>query len=159
LAAAPEGELVRLSEAGKFAFLYEVKQAELRRICSVAKALFGADRAQVVMVESDHLKALEADGVESGSTASRKNSLSDQTVKAGRFYEIEDILDTGSAGPRNQGARHYAAVPLRPTSEQIVGVFAILTNRVRRLSAGDRENLIALAHILEDEMRLFQNVR
>ena len=53
-----EEELLRLTEVRQFDFLYEAKHAELRRICSVAKRLFGADRASVVMVDSEHIKVL-----------------------------------------------------------------------------------------------------
>jgi len=48
-----EAELLRLAEVRRFDFLYEAKQIELRRICSIAKTLFAADRASVVIVDSD----------------------------------------------------------------------------------------------------------
>ncbi len=151
---AQTAELLRLTEVRKFDFLYEAKQAELRRICSIATALLGADSAQVVMVDSDHIKVLETDGPPL-SPSPRQNYLSEQTVEAGCFFEVEDIPEDWSDGPRSRGLRHYAGAPLQPTPGLIVGVLAILSKQVRRLSAQERENLGALAQVIEDEMRLF----
>jgi hypothetical protein len=107
MASENEDELLRLEEVHCFDFLYEAKQAELRRICSIAKRLIGADRASVVMVDSDHLRALEADGGSSITTWSRRNSLSEQTLSVGCFYEIEDIPAGDGSGAHSRGFRHY----------------------------------------------------
>ena len=85
----------------------------------------------------------------------RRNSLSDETVEAGCFYEIDDIPEDRGSEARSRNLRHFAGVPLQPTSCRIVGVFTIMTERVRRLSEEDRESLLALAQVIEDEMRLF----
>ena len=149
-----DSELIRLTEVRKFDFLYEAKKAELRRICSIAKTLFDADRASVVIVDSDHNKALEADGGSPITTTPRRNSLSEHALEADCFYEV-DVPEDDGAGAHSRGFRHYAGVPLQPTPGLFVGVFAIASKRVRRLSEEDRENLIALAQVIEDEMRLF----
>jgi signal transduction histidine kinase/CheY-like chemotaxis protein len=149
-----DSELIRLTEVRKFDFLYEAKKAELRRICSIAKTLFDADRASVVIVDSDHNKALEADGGSPITTTPRRNSLSEHALEADCFYEV-DVPEDDGAGAHSRGFRHYAGVPLQPTPGLFVGVFAIATKAVRRLSEEDRENLIALAQVIEDEMRLF----
>ncbi len=154
MASDSENELIRLTEVRRFDFLYEAKQAELRRICSIATALIGADSAQVVMVDSDHIKVLDTDGPPLP-PAPRGNFLSEQTVEAGCYLEVEDITEDDGGGPRSRGLRHYAGVPLQPTPGLVVGVLAILSKRVRRLSDQERESLIALAQVVEDEMRLF----
>jgi signal transduction histidine kinase/CheY-like chemotaxis protein len=153
-------EADRLIAVRRFDFLYETKKAELLRICSIAKKLFNVDRVSVVMVNSDYLKGLEIDGLAINSSITdtpRQGSLSDLTVALGRFNEIHDISENPDLGRwlHGQGFRHYAGVPLKPTSDHIVGVFAILTKQVRRLSAEERESQIALAQVIEDEMRLF----
>jgi signal transduction histidine kinase/DNA-binding response OmpR family regulator len=150
-----ENERDRLIEVRRFDFLYEAKQTELRRICSIAKMLFSADRASVAMVDSDQVRALEADGELPITTAPRRNSLSEQVLEAACLHEINDIPEDGGSGPRSRGFRHYAGVPLQPTPDRIVGVLAIATKRARRLSNEERESLIALAQVVEDEMRLF----
>jgi signal transduction histidine kinase/ActR/RegA family two-component response regulator len=81
--------------------------------------------------------------------------MSSQTVEAACLHEIVDIPEDGGQWPRSRGIRHYAGVPLRPTPGGIVGVLAIMTNRVRRLSDEDKESLIALGQVVEDVMRLF----
>jgi len=154
MAGESENELIRLTEVRKFDFLYEAKQAELRRICSISKKLFAADLASVVMLDSEHIKSLESDGLPF-TIAPRRNSLSEQTVEAGCFYEIEDIPENSGSVARGRGLRHYAGVPLQPTPGQFVGVLAIMTKRVWRLSDEEKESLIALAQVIEDEMRLF----
>jgi signal transduction histidine kinase/CheY-like chemotaxis protein len=154
MASDSEHELNRLTEVRRFDFLYEAKQAELRRICSIAKRLFGANQASVVMVDSDHMKVLETDGSPI-TTAPLRNSLSEQTVEAGCFYESIDIPEDDGNGPRSRGLRHFAGVPLQPTPGRIVGIFGIMTKQVRQFSEEDRESLIALGQVIEDEMRLF----
>lgn len=149
-----DDEVLRLSEVRRFDFLYEAKQTELRRICSIAKRLFGADQASVVMVDSDNIKMLETDGSPI-KTAPLRNSLSEKTVEAGCFYESIDIPEDDGTGPRSRGLRHFAGVPLQPTAGRIVGIFGIMTKQVRRLSEEDQKSLIALGQVIEDEMRLF----
>jgi len=150
-----EDELIRLAEVRKFDFLYDAKQAELRRICSIAKRLFGADAAQVAMVDSDHIKVLEADGPPAPFARPRRNSLSEQTMQAGSLCEIDEIPEDEGHGPRSRGLRHYAGTILQPTPGQTVGVFGIMSRRARHLTDDDKESLIALAKVIEDEMRLF----
>jgi signal transduction histidine kinase/DNA-binding response OmpR family regulator len=106
------------------------------------------------MVDSEHIKALETDGSPI-TTGPRLNTMSSQTVEAACLHEIVDIPEDGGQWPRSRGIRHYAGVPLRPTPGGIVGVLAIMTNRVRRLSDEDKESLIALGQVVEDVMRLF----
>ena len=105
MASDSEHELNRLTEVRRFDFLYEAKQAELRRICSIAKRLFGANQASVVMVDSDHMKVLETDGSPI-TTAPLRNSLSEQTVEAGCFYESIDIPEDDGNGPRSLSLIH-----------------------------------------------------
>lgn len=64
-----ENEPLQLAEVRRFDFLYEAQQAELRRICSIATTLLGADRASVTMVDSDHLKGLEIKGLDVGDSS------------------------------------------------------------------------------------------
>ncbi len=154
MAAEDEAEIRRLEEVRRFDFLYEAKQSELRRICSIARTLFGADRATVVMVDADHIRALEEDGAPT-TILPRRNSLSDRTVEADCLFEIVDIPEDQVNWQGGGGLRHFAGVPLQPTPGRIVGAFTVMTKRVRRLSAEDRVGLIALAQVIEDEMRLF----
>jgi signal transduction histidine kinase/DNA-binding response OmpR family regulator len=144
----------RLLDVQKLDFLYDAKHAELNRICTIAKRLFQAQLVAVGLAYSDHIKVLEADGP-GRATAPPRNTLSEKTVQAGSFYESNDIPVDDGTGPRSRGLRHYAGVPLQLTSGRTVGLFAIMSARERQLSPEDRESLIALAKVVEDEMRLF----
>ena len=149
-----EDEIERLAELRRFDFLYEAKQEELRRICSIAKQLFDASLASIVMVDSDHIKVLETDGSDIR-IASREDAPSAATVELGDFLELEDISETARTGLRQRGFRHYAGVPLQPTPGLMVGSFCVMSKEPRRLTEEERENLKALAHVVEDQMRLF----
>ena len=87
----PDSELLRLAEVRRFDFLYESKQTELRRICSITTTLLKADVAQVVMVDIDHICLLDAEGPTTPSLRPRHNSLSQRTVEVGGFCEVDDI--------------------------------------------------------------------
>jgi len=147
-------EAERLVELRRFDFLYEAKQEELRRICTIAKSLFNASLSSVVMVDADHIKVLETDGSDIR-TASRENAPSSMTVEEGGFLEIEDIPADSKTGLRQRGYHHYAGVPLSPTPGLIVGSFCVMSKSVRRLTEEERAHLVDLGHVVEDQMRLF----
>jgi len=149
-----DNELIRLTEVRRFDFLNDAKQAEFARICSIAKKLFGADLACVVIVDANQIRSLESEA-SPFTVAPRRNSHFEQTVEAGAFFEIEYIPEDSGGTARSRGLHHYAGVPLQPTPGLSVGVFAIMSKQTRRLSDEDRESLIALAQVVEDEMRLF----
>jgi signal transduction histidine kinase/DNA-binding response OmpR family regulator len=77
------------------------------------------------------------------------------SVELGDFLEIEDIPEGAPTGLRERGFVHYAGVPLQPTSGLVVGSFCVMSKRPRRLTEEERTNLTALAHVVEDQMRLF----
>ena len=148
------GEGERLAELRRFDFLYEAKQAELRRICTIAKQLFDASLSSIVMVDADHLKVLETDGSDIH-LAARADAPSSATVELADFLEIEDIPEDSRTGLRQRGFRHYAGVPLQPTPGRVVGSFCVMSKRPRRLTDEERDSLTALASVVEDQMRLF----
>jgi signal transduction histidine kinase/DNA-binding response OmpR family regulator len=147
-------EVERLAELRRFDFLYEAKQEELRRICTIAKQLFNGALSSIVMVDADHIKVLETDGSDIH-FAAREDAPSSATVELGEFLEIEDIPEASRTGLRQRGFRHYAGVPLQPTPGLVVGSFCVMSKSPRRLTDEERDNLKALAYVVEDQMRLF----
>ena len=148
-------EAARLAELRKFDFLYESRHADLQRLCEIARQLFGCEMGVINMVDEDTVRALTTAGPEVLITP-RKTSLTHWTIHNDHIFEVEDLLEDERFAHLSalRGMRHYAGAPLAPTPGLRVGGLCILGSRSRRLDDKERDQLKALAGIMEDQMRL-----
>jgi signal transduction histidine kinase/DNA-binding response OmpR family regulator len=153
-------EAARIVELRRFDFLYAERHAELERICLIARQLLGAKSASITLLDTDTMSFLSSEG-NAHNTIPRKGAFCSLTIEQDQLFEIEDLFEEPRVVDQARALklRHYAGVPLAPTPGLNVGALAVVGREPRRLTADERENLLGLASIVEDQMRLFRSTQ
>jgi signal transduction histidine kinase/CheY-like chemotaxis protein/HPt (histidine-containing phosphotransfer) domain-containing protein len=150
-------EAKRLEELKHFAFLCTERRDELERLCQITRQLLAAKSCSVTLFDSDEMTFLSSEG-QSLRTLPRKNAFCNITIEQDAYWECQDLAtdDRCRAQAAIMELRHYAGVPLAPTPGFCVGTLCVVGREPRTLTEEEKSNLIGLAGVVEDQMRLYR---
>ena len=153
----------RLEALSEFDFLYQDQGDSLRRLCSLARQLFGVASASVTLVGEEEVSFLSQVGV--GRTSRPLGeSICPHTIRNDEIFEVEDLkADARFKGLSDvrppDGIRFYAGVPLSLDTGVRLGTFCIVGLEPRRLDDGEKKRLRYFAECVTDLMRFHRLTR
>ena len=150
-------EALRLEELKHFAFLCAERKGELERLCQITRRLLAAKSCSVTLFSSDEMTFLSSEGLDSRPMP-RKQAFCNITLERDAYWESPDLLKDERCRAQAEilGLRHYAGVPLAPTPGLSIGTLCVVGREPRTLNAHQKSDLIGLASVVEDLMRLYR---
>ncbi|MDP2408826.1 MAG: EAL domain-containing protein [Pseudolabrys sp.] len=151
----PPDEAERLAELYRLDLLDGEPDAQIDRICDLARTLFNVPIAYVSLVDRDRQTFLARRGIDL-CAVDRADSFCSITILGREPVVVPDAwIDTRfNGGVLMHGetqARFYAGVPLR-VSGQAIGALCIVDSVPRELSTDDAVHLRALADVVASEI-------
>lgn len=125
----------------------------------LAATLFDTPVSIISIVDKDRIWVKSGHGMEGGCQLNRESGLCNHTILGETPHVVEDTLQNEdtinhSFVHGNLGIRFYAGVPLRTRSGFNLGSFCIMDKQPREFSAGQLNQLAALAKLLMDYIEL-----
>ncbi len=126
------------------------------RITRLARRIFSVDTALVTLVDTERQWFKSAQGLDARQTG-RDESFCGHAILQGALFEIPDTLEDSrfSDNPfvvEEPKIRFYAGVPLSTPDGYRLGTLCVLDSAPRRLTDSERETLLDLAAIAEQEV-------